>query len=81
MIDARKCPRISDPVRQEGDDGCSLTDFRQRCAITESDFHFRRRQRTGKPLSDPAVRAVGRNQIATGNLDTGLRTHHPCVVT
>src|SRR6185369_10346483 len=62
VIGTRKGPRVTDPAGQESNRCRRDVVCRQRCAITKSHFHIRRRQWSSEYLCHTAVCAFGSDQ-------------------
>src|SRR6266705_2248353 len=80
MIDARKRPRVANPVREKSDYRRRFTVDRKRRAISERDFHLGRWQRPGQLFRNRAIRSVGANQPVSEKLRARLRPHNPTVL-
>src|SRR4051812_6570350 len=59
VIGTRKCPRVTDPARQESNRCRRDIVCRQWRAITKRDFHVRRWQWAREHFRDAAVCAIG----------------------
>ena len=80
MIEARKRPGVTNPLRQKRDHGCRRVRIRQRRAITEGNFHLCRRQRASELFGDGAVRAVSAHQVLGQKLCAALCADNPAGV-
>src|ERR1043166_1944499 len=79
VVDARKGPRVSDPLRQESDHRWVFAGTSQRRAIAKSYFHLGRWQRPGEFLRDRAISAIGADQELTRQFFASWGSHNPSI--